>query len=204
MSTLHRHTLKKANQAQRKRSSQPPERRPGPPVRPTLRSLKRLGKNRWFWIGLVLLVVLIGSGLWYYNAPHNVFSSRGTSPSSASSTASSQVQQAPTAASTVTQNWQTVRTLSGASTGNGTKKTDTFTVSKNWQITWNCQGVNGVDDWLYIAIYNPDGTLYNAGAQVTCIAAKMVTGSVQEAKSGTFYLTVDANTDWTITIQQAK
>jgi hypothetical protein len=154
-------------------------------------------RKRWLWsVALILLLVLAGLGLWYYqarSAPH---------PSVARATSTATPAQAQ---STVTvTNWQTVRTLNGASTGDKTQKTASFTVSAPWQINWLCQGQNGVDDWLYIAIYYPDGTLYNAGAQVTCIAAKPVVGSVQEEKAGTFYLTIDANTNWTVTIQEPQ
>ncbi|HEY0755012.1 MAG TPA: hypothetical protein VGD98_13725 [Ktedonobacteraceae bacterium] len=193
MSTTHRHSLKKSNQSQRKRSSRLPVRKSGTSPARAWRSLKRLGKSPWLWACMVVLVILIGLGTWYAVSP------RDTSAASTARSASSRVQ----GLSTATPIWHTVRTLNGSSTGNATQKTATFTVSSNWQITWDCQGKNGVDDWLYVAIYNPDGTLYNAGAQVTCIAAKNVEGSVQEAKKGTFYLTVDANTDWTLTIQQA-
>lgn len=190
MSTVHRHSLKKARQSHRMRSPQlPPAQRRKSSFKSAHRSVRRLRRSRWFWLLLVFLLVFIGLGTWYYGfkSPSN--------PSATGATAR-HVQATPTVT-----NWQTLRTLSGSDTGNTTKKLDTFTVSSNWQITWSCQGTNGVDDWLYIAIYNPDGTLYNAGAQVTCIAAKQVVGSVQETKAGQFYLTVDANTSWTIQIQ---
>lgn len=197
MSTVHRHSLKKANQSHRMRPPQtPPERRRSsapPPVRPA----RRRRKMRWLWPVILVLVVLAGLGFWYYSAQ----SAAKPSVSHATSTPTVQAQVQSTA--TVT-NWKTVRTLNGTSTGDKTQKTETFTVSAPWQISWLCQGQHGVDDWLYIAIYYPDGTLYNAGAQVTCIAAKPVVGSIQEANAGTFYLTIDANTDWTVKIEDPQ
>lgn len=193
MSTVHRHSLRKANRPQRKQSPQGPVKSPRSSTRPVVRAAKRLGRNRWFWVSLVVILLFIGLGTWYSG-------SRGVAASHVATPASSHAQPTPTAVPT----WQTVRTFNGSSTGNSTQKTQKFAISNNWQISWACQGVNGVDDWLYIAIYNADGTLYNAGAQVTCIAARQVVGSVQETKHGEFYLTVDANTAWTITVQQAK
>lgn len=148
---------------------------------------------------MVIIVVLLGLGSWYYGA-------RGVSvlPASAATGKHVVAQVTPTPAPTATPDWRTVHTFNGSSTSDSTLKLQKFTVSSNWQITWVCQGVNGVDDWLYIAIYNPNGSLYSAGAQVTCIAAKQVVGSVQEATGGAFYLTVDANTSWTVTVQDAE
>ena len=194
MSTVNRHTLKRANQSRRKRSPELPEKKPQAPLRSTVRAAKRLGKNRWLWVVVVLLAVSIGLGSWYYTT-------RGTAPLSAHNSQQTAAHAASTLVPTAPPNWKTVQTFNGNSTGNATQKLQMFTVSGNWQITWACQGVNGVDDWLYIAIYNPNGSLYNAGAQVTCIAAKQVIGNAQESKSGQFYLTVDANTSWTIQVQ---
>lgn len=193
MSTVHRHSLKKANRPQRKQPQQESAKKSRSSTRSVARSARRLWRSRWLWIVVVVIIIFIGLGSWYYGT-------RGAAASSPVKTASSHVQTAPTAVPT----WQTVRTFNGSSTGDSTQKTQKFTTTGNWQISWACQGINGVDDWLYIAIYNADGTLYNAGAQVTCIAAKQVVGSVQEAKAGEFYLTVDANTAWTITVQQEK
>jgi hypothetical protein len=196
MSTIHRHSLKKANQSQRKRSSQPPTKKSISPLQSSAQAAKRFWRRRWLWVSVIVVIVIvfIGLGSWYYDSGRVA-----TSPK-----ISTHAQTVPTPLPTATPTWQTVRALNGTSTGNATKKLQLFTVSSDWQITWQCQGVNGVDDWLYIAIYNANGSLYNAGAQVTCIAARQVVGSVQEAKHGEFYLTVDANTSWTITIQDKK
>ncbi len=108
----------------------------------------------------------------------------------------------PTPSPTPERTWQTIQTVTGKDTGNRTEKTKLFKVPADWQLTWNCQGIDGVDDWLYIAIYHANGKLYNAGAQITCIAAKRVIGSVEELQSGTIYFSIDANTNWTIAIQK--
>jgi hypothetical protein len=154
-----------------------------------------------------MLATLVGLGLQYYTYPSSSLPPQSITTSSTGTKDQSNTsqQQTPTVLpSSAATSWQTVQTLSGGNTGASTQKTKPFTVTGQWQMTWNCQGQHGVDDWLYIAIYYTNGKLYNAGAQVTCIAAKMVVGSVQEADGGTFYLTIDANTDWTLLIQEQK
>lgn len=151
----------------------------------------------WPWMVVAIVLVLIGLAGWY------VIAARPSSQ--AAQTQLSQVQTTPTFTPTPTSipasDWQTLKTFSGSTTGNGTKRTETFTISATWQITWACQGIKGVDKWLYIAIYRANGTLYNAGAQITCIAAKQVIGNTIEQASGSFYLTIDASTSWTVAVQ---
>lgn len=200
-----RHSLTKAYQPRSKRSPQQDSR---PPTWSAARTAKRLWRRGWPWLIVLVVISLIGFGFRYYNFGR--FFSSVLSPQAAAR--SNSVQTVPTtlAASTPTptptpviQNWQTLRTFTGSNTGSGTAKTQTFVVPTTsvWQMTWSCQGLKGVDDYLYIVIYNANGSLYNSGAQVTCVAAHRVVQSAQEAKGGTFYLTIDANTPWTITIQ---
>jgi hypothetical protein len=178
-----RRQLTKARQPQRKRSPQPStEKTPQQSVRPA--------PKRWLWIIAAIAVVLIGFGFWR--------SSSGNVSLPASSTVVS------SSAITPTPTWQTVQSFNGSNTNNVYQKTSTFQVSDNWQITWTCQGINGVDESLIVTIYNPDGSLYNAGAEITCLAIKEVVGSVQESKGGTYYLAIEASTDWTVHVQVEK
>lgn len=201
-----RHLLTKAYQSRSRRSSLPLVKQSSRlSAASAARTAKKLGRRGWPWLIVLVVVSLIGFGFRYYNVGR-VFSS---TISSHAATRSNGAQSASTSPGTPTPTptptiyaWQTLRTLTGSNTGSSTEKTQAFTVpSSTWQITWACQGLKGVDDYLYIAIYNSNGSLYNAGAQITCVAAHQVVQSAREGKGGTFYFMVDANTNWTITIQ---
>lgn len=216
---MSRQSSTKAPQPQGKRpaqSSQQPTQSPQASMkkrsRPSLGwSVKKFWRGNWLWLIGIALILLIGFSAWY--------GSRGSSSPAASlqamqaaassvAQATSTLQATPTPAGPITPvatgNWRMVQTFTGSDTGQAEQKTKTFAVTGNWQITWACQGQNGVADTLYVSIYNPDGSLYNAGAQVTCIADKQVVGSVAEANGGTFFLKINANTPWTVTVQEQK
>lgn len=153
--------------------------------------------KRWLWpvifgVVLLLLVGLALRSILSDNSAPSPFSPPLNTPIIASSTQSTQTAQA---------DWQTIQTFTGNSTNNAQQKTKVFSVDSNWRLTWNCKGNHGIDDWLYVSIYNRDGSLYNAGAQITCVDGKQVTGNADEPQSGTFYLSVNASTDWTVTIE---
>jgi hypothetical protein len=159
---------------------------PKPPIQPVQ------AKKRWPWlIVLVAAIILVSFGIW-----------RAVSglPSTASTvtTASTSL---PTPTPTPARTWHTLLTFSG---DNGTKNTQKFKVPADWQVTWSCRGVNGVDGGLYVVIYNANGSLYNAGAQVTCLASKQVIGSAEEFKSGDVYLNINGNGPWTVSVQQPQ
>jgi hypothetical protein len=98
-------------------------------------------------------------------------------------------------------NWKTIQTFSGQATNGDDYISAKFTVTANWQITWTCTGIDGNDEQMDVVIYNPDGTLYNAGADITCLATQRVNGNVQETKAGTYYLDIDSSTAWTVHVQ---
>lgn len=159
---------------------------------------------RWSWSVAITVVVLVGAGLWYIafglssspTTPTKPTTFNGVNPQSTIT-----ANPFPSATPTPTRNWHTFQSFQGTDTGNKTQKTQTFSVPNTWQLKWDCQGKNGVDDWLYVAIYHADGTLYSGAAEVTCLAANKVIGSEVEQASGSVYLTIDANTDWTLDLQ---
>jgi len=171
----------------KKRRQQAPIIASKPPVQPVK------AKKRWPWlIVLLAAIILVSFGIW-----HGISGSP-----SAASTVTTTPTSLPSATPTPTpRHWQTVLTFSG---GNGTKNTQKFKVPADWQFTWSCRGVDGVDGGLYVVIYNANGSLYNAGAQITCLAAKQVIGSAEEFKSGTVYLNINGNGPWTVTVQKPQ
>jgi hypothetical protein len=186
----------------RKRYTQPPMKN----VRSRTRAMKKLWNKFWPWLIVVAIVLLMGLGTYSLlkGSGSQTAALKPTAQVSSAPTSATSNYVAPTLTPTPTRNWQTFQTFTGSDTQTSTQKTKTFTVPADWQMTWACQGQDGADDYLYVAIYNADGTLYNAGAQVTCVAAKQVLGNVEETKSGTIYLSIDANTNWTLNIQSPQ
>lgn len=178
----------KARPPQRKRSPQPSteEKNEVLPVR---------RRGLWYWIIGILIVLLIGLASW-----HGIISNM---PASASSTTANSPGLVAGNNGTATSPWQILQTYSGQATNDTYTNTKQFTIdTSNWQITWSCSALDGNDEYLAITIYNPDGSLYNAGAQITCVASKKVNeGSVIEQKGGTFYLAINATTAWTVHVQ---
>ncbi len=154
-------------------------------------------KKRWPWlIVLIVAIILVSFGIWHVASSSASYAS--TSAKTSTTTASTPL---PTATPTPQRIWNTFLTVSG---GNGTKNTQKFKVPADWQFTWSCKGVDGVDGGLYIVIYNANGSLYNAGAQVTCLATKQVIGSAEEHQSGDVYLNINGNGPWTVTVQKPQ
>lgn len=98
--------------------------------------------------------------------------------------------------------WQTTHTF----TGNGGKKTESFTVGDDWKIQWSCNpGSIGMDAPLFITPYKSDGNVpLDSGSQTTCKAGQDTKGDTEEHEGGTFYLDVNSGIDWTITVLELK
>jgi hypothetical protein len=166
-------------------------------------------QTRRNWLIATIMLILLSVASWYVlsgklsspTPPPVAVVADNDSQTATHSLLNSNVEATASALPTV--NWQTFQTLSGHDTQNATQKTQTFSVPAKWQLSWACQGTDGVDDWLYIVLYNANGSLYDAGSQNVCLAAQKVVGSIIETKtsSSTIYLTIDANTDWTITMR---
>jgi hypothetical protein len=161
-----------------------------------------------FWIVSLLAVALVGLGIWHSLGISSL--GRSTAPTPVASTHgqsqhASRTKPAPILnikpSPTPERSWQTFLSFSGKASS-GTAHTQAFDVPSDWQITWTCKGVKGVDEALYIVIYNADGSLYNAGAQVTCLAAQQITESAEEHQSGKVYLSIDATCPWSIVVQK--
>jgi len=103
------------------------------------------------------------------------------------------------AATAVPATWHTVATFKG----NGQKKTQTFTVGKQWQIQWSCTPSS-----FYGGQYNvivelrttDDGGLGNPVVNTICKAGN-TSGDSQEYDAGTYYLDINSEGAWSVTIQ---
>lgn len=98
--------------------------------------------------------------------------------------------------------WATTHTF----TGNGGKKTESFTVGDDWKIQWTCNpGSIGMDAPLFITPYKVDGNMpLDSGSQTTCKSGTDTKGETEEHQGGKVYLDVNSGIDWTITIQEPK
>jgi hypothetical protein len=181
-----RSATKRSHGPRKKRRPQNFNQAPKPPVQPVKT------RKRWPWLViLTVAVILVSFGIWHAVS--------GSSSSKSTATAASTLLPSPTP--TPKSSWQTLLTFSG---NNNTKKTQKFEVPADWQFTWSCRGVKGVDGGLFITIYNANGSLYNAGAQISCLAAKQIIGSAEEHQSGDVYLTINSNDPWTVTVQKPQ
>lgn len=93
----------------------------------------------------------------------------------------------------------TIATYSGTTS----KNTPNFHVNADqWTISWSCQGGQYGGN-LTVSVYQSDGTSIDPVAvNVVCNGA--MHDSTIERGSGDFYLTIDADVSWTITIQATQ
>lgn len=100
--------------------------------------------------------------------------------------------------------WTTVYTFSG----NGSKKTGTFTVPDDWRIAWSCQGLtdgSGVDGVLYITVTGTDGAPVDLNAVgANCKYGVRSSDFTEEHQGGAVYLDVNTSLSWTIQVQELK
>lgn len=183
---MSRKPLTKTRQPQKKR---PAETSDSQPLKQKPEAQPR--SKRWPWLIILGLALSLLLGL----------ALRSILADGSPTTSLSPVSNGATATSSEQADWKIVQTFKGGVTNDVEQKTKTFQITGNWRMTWNCKGVHGVDDWLYVTIYNSNGSLYNAGAQITCVDGKQIIGSADEPQGGTFYLAINASTDWTVTVE---
>lgn len=76
---------------------------------------------------------------------------------------------------------------------NGVRNTRPFTVHDRWELRWDNKG-----PLLSITIRQADGKLAGGGAMAT----QPGTGASFEPQGGTYYLAVNGQGDWTVTVVQ--
>jgi hypothetical protein len=173
----------------------------------------------WLWI---LIALFIGFGIGY--SAHTSGSQSASVSTVATTQATSQPTLAPTQAPTQpaitpiptqpaitptpthTPIWTTTHTY----TGNGAKKTATFTVPDDWKILYTCtyQKIDTVtaDGALSVSVYGSDASIIDpAAVDVTCKNGVAKTkGETEEHQSGTVYLDINGTGDWTIQVQELE
>jgi hypothetical protein len=154
----------------------------------------------WLWIVAILIALFVGYAAGGSGKSTTATNDTTTVAQPTQSGSQGQNKAAPTKAPT--KKWTTVQTF----TGNGAKKTETFTVGDHWRFSWECQGVSGIDAPLYISVYKSDGNMLDLNAaSTTCKASgPKTTGNSEMHQGGEVYLDVNSGIDWKITVEEMK
>lgn len=168
---------------------QPPA--PAPKKKHTLRNII---------ISIITVIIIIGviNGV--------IDAAKSPVTASTSTVATTVVQKAPTTHVKPTATpkplvWTTIKTLSG----NGTEKTDSFTVPANWKLLWSCDPASGPDGYNVSATINnaSDDSFVDAGINSQCSASN-TSGETNVTASGTLRLDIISEAAWTFKIQVEK
>lgn len=106
----------------------------------------------------------------------------------------------PTPTNTPAPRWVTIANFSG----NGTKRTTTFTItSDQWRMNWRC---NPNSDYfgqynVIVSVYNDDGSPADYAAINTICQAGNTHDTTAEYTPGTYYLEVDSEAAWSVQVQ---
>ena len=99
--------------------------------------------------------------------------------------------------------WVTTQTF----TGNGNKKTASFTVAGDtWKLLWSCDPAQNALGQYNVAVdvNNSDGTTLDSGAINTICKAGNVSGETIERQAGTYFLSVLSEDNWVMKVQEMK
>ncbi|WP_220194316.1 hypothetical protein [Ktedonospora formicarum] len=168
----------------------PPQPGMMPPPYPPQQPPKKKGRGWLIGCG-VLVVVLVACGI----IGAFVMRSGSTTASSNKSTATTPSTDQATATTKAT-SWKTTHEFSG----NGTKKTEEFTVSDTWKIKWTCNG-GDYGAVFFVNVY-ADGTLSDSAVNAQCKAGKPTEDETIEHRGGKVYLDINAGVEWSIEVQE--
>lgn len=133
----------------------------------------------------------------------------GTSGTTGTSTSPTQAPPSPTATPKPTatphaQAWTTVQKFSG----NGSKKTQIFSVPGDYKILWSCEEVNiggyTSDGTLDVTVYGTDNSYIDNLFETCKVGSKATTGESEEHQGGQIYLAIEGSSPWSIQVQVLK
>ena len=151
----------------------------------------------WLWIITLIVVFFVGYGAGHSGSTASTDTTTTNIQASSTTPGAQDTPQATVKPKT----WTVTHTF----TGNGSKKTGTFSVPSDWKITWSCQETDGIDAQLFISIYNSDATPFDSGPDTTCKASgPKTTGETEEHQAGNVYLDINTAIPWSISIQELK
>lgn len=158
--------------------------------------------KRWRWIVAIIIAFLVGVSVGH--------SATGSATTTNTTTPTAQVSNStpiPTTPATPTptpkpKTWQTTHTF----TGNGSKKTETFTVPDDWRLQWKCNpSDNAIGQYnVIVAVKNSDGTDLDPLAVNTICKSGNTSDMTEEHQGGDIYLDVTSESAWTIMVQEFK
>lgn len=125
--------------------------------------------------------------------PGNTGNSGNTTNAHATSTP------AATATATHTPKWTTIQSFSG----NGSKKTGTFSVPDDWRIVWTCDPSSsfGGQYNVIVDVDNSDGSFLDPAAVNTICKTGNTGDNTEEHQGGNVFLDVTSEGAWTIKVQ---
>lgn len=176
-----------------------------PPQRPIKKAWFKRTLHMPMWLFIIILVVVagVGAGIGSSNSSTSASTSNNTTASSAPTATTKPTTPTPTPTPTPPPTWQTTHTF----TGNGDSKTATFTVSGNdWKLNWSCNpSSNYIGQYnVIVDVDNSDTTPMDPAAINTICKSGNTSGGTEEHQGGTFYLDVQSEDAWTMTIQELK
>jgi len=179
-------------------SMQPPNQwqpMPQQPMYPQQPAPKKSRKGLWIGLGVIVLAIALCGVI----ASSLAKSTPSTDTTSVTSTGQQATHPANTPAHTA--KWTTTRTFSG----NGSKKTATFSVPDDWKIIWKCDhsSFQGLDYNMIIMVYNSDGSLADSGVNTTC-KSNYTHDETEIHTAGTVYLDITSEGAWSIQVQELK
>jgi len=157
----------------------------------------------WLWIVLGIAAVLVCSciGFAAISAAQQKTTTAITAPADTQN-ATTGATQAPTQVPTNPPTWTTTHTFNG----NGTKKTEIFTVGDDWKIIWTCNPSSfyGGQYNIIVMVTGSDGSIVDPTAVNTICKAGNVGDMTEEHQGGSVYLDIESEGAWNITIQELK
>jgi len=105
--------------------------------------------------------------------------------------------------STPTIKWKTLTSFSGS----GNARSETFTVPAHWKILWSCDPNSNKNNIYNIIVYkrkvpyNGDASIPDADINQICSNGS-TSGETEENIAGSFYLEINAEDAWSISIQE--
>lgn len=167
---------------------------------------------RWVWVLVVVGALVVACGGCGGVLALSSLLTNNTTAQSPQATATLSIGQPPAApkatatpkpkpTATHAPSWTTFQKWSG----NGSKTTDTFSAPDTWKILWTCTPSSFYGNYdLSVTVYGSDGSIVDFPVSVTCKSGYTTDSSVEHSGSGTYYLEIASEGDWTIQLQEMK